>query len=155
MARIPQDVTEFLDGGVSILVGSVDEHGRPECTRGMGVEVDGDAGRLTVYVPIVGADRTLANLGLGRRIAITFSRPYDNRTCQVKGRVRATSPASAEDVARQQRWFAAYVEQLAIVGIARAATRRWRITPSVAVEVEVDELFEQTPGPGAGKRIGA
>ena len=154
MTRIPQALAEFLDGGLSILVGRADERARPDCTRGAGVRIDAAAGRMTIYVPTVGADRTLANFSSNGRVAVTFSRPYDNRSYQLKGRVRSVAATSAEDHERQQRWLAAFVEQLAIVGVARSVPRRWRITPSVAVDIDVEELFEQTPGPGAGKRLG-
>jgi hypothetical protein len=154
VTRIPQDIADFLEGGLSIVVGSADAGARPDCTRAAGLRIDRAANRITVYLPTVGADRTLANLAANGRVAVTFSRPYDNRSCQLKGRVCAVAPTSADEQAQQQRWLAAFVEQLAMVGIARSVTRRWRLTPSVAVEIDVEELYEQTPGPGAGKRIG-
>lgn len=151
--RIPPDLAEFLDGGLSILVGTADERARPECTRGAGVTVDRAADRLTLYLPTCGAARTLENLRANGRIAVTFSRPHDHRTYQLKGRVRAIGDSSEADRQRQQRWLAAFSEQLAIVGVPRPVMRRWQIHPSVAVELEVEELFEQTPGPGAGSRM--
>jgi hypothetical protein len=42
------------------------------------------------------------------------------------------------------------MEQLAAVGVSRTLSRRVAWFPSVAIEVRVSEMFEQTPGPNAG-----
>ena len=64
----------------------------------------------------------------------------------------ATTAADAE---LQQRYLAAFVDQLYMVGVPRALGRRMRTAPSVAVTFEVEEVFAQTPGPGAGRRLEA
>jgi len=153
MLKIADDLTDFLEGGLSILLGSVDAQGRPECTRATGVEVERGGARVTLFVPTATSARTLANLQHDPRTAITFSRPYDYRTLQLKGRAVAIHEPNAEQAIVQERWHAGFVEQLAIVGIARALSRRIRLRPSMAITVAVDEIFEQTPGPGAGRRM--
>ncbi len=155
MPRISPELADFLDGGLSMLVGTCDAEARPECTRAAGLRLDREADRLTLFLPTAGAERTLANLTANARIAVTFSRPHDHRTYQLKGRVRSVAATTTDDQAQQQRWLAAFVEQLAIVGVGRSLSRRWRIVPSVAVAVDVEELYEQTPGPSAGKKVGA
>lgn len=136
-----------------MLVGTADERARPECTRAAGLRLDRSADRLTVFLPQNGAERTLANLAVNPRIAVTCSRMHDHRTYQLKGRVRAIAETTADDQAQQQRWLAAFIEQLAIIGTSRSTSRRWRLVPSVAVEIDVEEVFEQTPGPGAGRKV--
>ena len=155
MPRISNELADFLDGGLSMLVASADDRARPECARAAGLRLDRSRDRLTLFLPTMGAERTLANLAGNGRIAVTFSRMHDHRTYQLKGRVRGITDTSVDDQAQQQRWLAAFIEQLAIVGTSRSTARRWRITPSVAVEIDVEELYEQTPGPGAGRKVGS
>lgn len=150
---LSRDLIEFLESGVSVLVGTRDAKLRPEALRAYGVVVAPDRSRLTVYVPDALAARTLANIADNHSLAITFSRPIDHRTLQVKGAVRATRASGPEDRAIQERYLAAFVEQLYCVHIPRALTRRLQYFPSTAVELEITDVFMQTPGPGAGRRF--
>lgn len=154
MGKISQDLADFFEGGLSILVGSAAPDNRPECMRAAGTLVDRASDRITIFIPAAGADRTIENLRKSGRIAVTFSRPHDHRTCQVKGRVLNIGKSTREDEKVQERWLGGFVEQLAIVGVSRASARRWRLYPSHAVEFAVEELFDQTPGPGAGRKLG-
>lgn len=49
-----------------------------------------------------------------------------------------------------ERYRALLAEQLAFVGIPRRMTRRFAHWPCHRVELAVEGVFEQTPGPGAG-----
>ena len=99
------------------------------------------------------AARTVANLGAGSPIAMTFSRPVDHRTVQVKGTCLTVRPAAPHEQAAAERYLALFTEGLYVVGMARAIVRRLRVTPALVAEVLVRELYHQTPGPGAGRRL--
>ena len=55
----------------------------------------------------------------------------------------------------QELYLAAYVEQLAMAGIPRAMSRRLAFWPSIAIDIDVADVFNQTPGPQAGTRMGS
>jgi hypothetical protein len=147
------ELIDFLESGVSILVATRDALLRPQCLRGMGAKVGGPRGPLTLYMPELVAEKTLANVRDNGRIAITFSRPIDHRSVQVKGRCTGIRACDERDHIAQERYRAAFVEQLHAVGMPRAVSRRIRLTPSVAAVVEIEELYEQTPGPRAGRPL--
>jgi hypothetical protein len=90
-----------------------------------------------------------------QQIAVTWSRPLDNQAIQLKGRSTSIRPATEEERAHVERYFAAFVEKLAAVGAPEEALRRVRFWPSIVVEVEVVGAFAQTPGPGAGAPLGS
>ena len=147
------DVLDLLRSGVDVIVATRDAQLAPECTVGMGLRVNPDRRHVTVFVARTLVGPTLRNLEDNRQIAVTFCRPMDHQTVQLKGRmvvVRDTEPAEREV---QEMHRAAFAEQLAGFGIPRSITRRWAWWPSVAIELEVQEAFTQTPGPGAGERI--
>jgi hypothetical protein len=152
---LPAELVDFVESGVSVLVGTRDVELRPEAMRAMGCMVAKDRKVLAVLLPELTGRRTIANLEAGSPIAVTFSRIVDHRTVQVKGssvRVRLAGPAEHEAT---QRYLAAFTEALYFIGVSRAAARRIRVEPCVVAELEVRELFEQTPGPGAGAPLGA
>ena len=137
-----------------MVVASADATGRPSCTRGFGVELGPDC-TLTVYVNATIAERLRADLEANPRIAVTFSRIPDHRTIQLKGVVRSLRPMTSRDLAVQASYLAALAEHFAQAGVPRSLTRRIRSQPGLAIELEARELFEQTPGAGAGRALGA
>jgi hypothetical protein len=147
-------VFELIQGGAPMAVASVDGTGRPTCVRGLGLEV-GEGCRLTVYVNAALAERMRADFAQNPRIAVTFSRIPDHRSVQLKGVVRSVRPTTAHDHAIQAGYLAALAEQLSLAGVPRSLTRRIVTQPSLAIELDAHDLFEQTPGVGAGRRLGA
>jgi hypothetical protein len=146
-------VVEFIESGVSILVGTRDAELSPACGRAMGARVDLERGVLTIYLPEATSARTLANLRDNAQIAVTFSRPMTHRSLQVKGVCAAVRASGEADRVTQEQYRAGYAEQLLVVGVPRAQSSRMTYWPSVAVDVAVRDLFVQTPGPGAGRRL--
>jgi hypothetical protein len=148
--RFSDDLLDLLQSGLDIIVATRDAALAPECTTAMGVRAHRDRRTLTVYLPKEGAEPTLKNLADNGEIAVTFCRPSDHKTVQLKGRATSVTDSRPEDRELQERYRAALAEQFAIVGVPRAITRRMCWWPSVAIDVEVREAFTQTPGPRAG-----
>jgi hypothetical protein len=147
------DLVELFESGVSILVATRDAELRPACARGAGARVRAADGVVTVYLPQAAAARTLANLRDNAQIAVTFSRPLTHYSIQLKGTCFEPRVSAEEDRAVQQAYRAAYGEQLHAVGLARAVAARLAWWPSFALDIAVRDLFVQTPGPGAGRRL--
>lgn len=152
--HLDDELVELIEGGASMLVGSVDAKLRPECARALGVEVGPDRSTLTVYLNAALAETTRANLETNPRIALGFSRIHDHRSIQLKGTVRSIRPTNPRDQEIQARYRVAFAEQLTQAGVPRSVTLRLALVPSLALEVELHELFDQTPGVGAGRRLG-
>lgn len=147
------DARELLASGVVIYVATRGPDLAPELTSGMGIQVQGPTA-VTLYLPPCGAtSRTVRNLADNGLVAATCCRPQDHRTLQIRGRVRSIRDAGPDDRCVQEMYRGALTEQLAIVGVPRATTRRMRFSPATVVEVELTEVFDQTPGPRAGTRV--
>jgi hypothetical protein len=134
--RADPDLAVFVAGGVAIGVSVCDERLRPYYARGFGPELspDGRALRLAVTAPPGSEIRRL--LAGGCRIAIGFSTPSVARAVQMKGAVEDAYDAEATSIGMSEpllRRFAAAVE-------------------CVTVTCAIDEVYDQTPGPTAGKR---
>jgi Pyridoxamine 5'-phosphate oxidase len=151
--QLSDELIEFAESGVSIMLGTCDAELRPETMRTGGALVAPDRQQVTTWVNAELAQRTLANLKLNPRIAMVFTRPVDHRSVQLKGEVVEIRPANEGERALSDRYLAGFVEQLYCVGMPRAVTRRLRFWPAFAITFVTTELFHQTPGPGAGQRL--
>jgi hypothetical protein len=146
-------VTRHLGRGMSIVVGTVDAAGWPVTCRATALVGHEDARCVTVYLPLATSAETVANIATSGRVAIVSSCPADHATIQLKGRsrgVRLAGESEAEVVTDQMERLADVLDH---VGVPRRLTRRLTSWPAFAVDVQVEEVFDQTPGPRAGARM--
>lgn len=152
---IPDRVVEVLHGPAVMLVGTRDAELRPAHTSAVGAVVEADRRTVTFFVAERCSARLLSDLRDNGRVAFSFGW-VSHEAYQLKGTYLSSRVTSEEDVARQERYRAkllvaarqAYPEELArpfALGVA--------YHPGVAVTFRVEEVYLQTPGPGAGTRL--
>ncbi len=147
---IPEEVIESLQGGLSLLVASAGPDGRPACTRGVGLRIWPDRRHATLFLAAATAKPVSDQLLVRPLVAFVISRPSDYRTVQMKGTALAVRDAPAADRAFVSACVNAFAELVDGLGVPSQIARRVAHWPCLAVDVEVSELFVQTPGPGAG-----
>lgn len=150
---IPPAIVDLLHTGVSVNVGTRDADLMPECTRGWGIWVEKDGTAVTLLLTESASAQTLLNLRANGLIAITCSRPTDHVTCQLKGTVTRIRPAAPQDYEQQRQWRRAFLGELIAVGVPIEQAEAIIMQPAVAVEMQVTDVFAQTPGPGAGEKV--
>jgi len=146
-------IIRYLGSGMAIVVGTVDAAGWPVTCRAAALVGHADGQSVTVYLPVATSAETIANIATSGRIAIVSSCPADHGTIQLKGRsrgVRVAGETDAEIVAAQVELSADTLDQ---VGLPRRITRSLASWPAFAVDVEVESVFDQTPGPRAGALV--
>ena len=149
---ISEEIAAFFEAGHSVHIGTRGDDLAPNGTRAWAVAVAPDRVHMTAYVMTAAAKGMVADLARHPEVALTCSRVTDHVTWQAKGacvQIRPARPAERAMVADQAETFRAH---LAEIGIAEELTAGWRHWPCVAVRVRIAELFNQTPGPGAGER---
>ncbi|HEY0714742.1 MAG TPA: pyridoxamine 5'-phosphate oxidase family protein [Polyangia bacterium] len=150
MPLITPETAAFLAGPNSIMVASHDEHLVPAIARAWRITChDGD--RVTADLPTASSTEVLAQLARDGRIAIVAELSTTHRTLQIKGRTLAIAPTPDEQrpaVEAAAEAFFAVCEQL---GLPRRLTDRAVRWPTTSIEVQIDQVFEQSPGPGAGE----
>jgi hypothetical protein len=159
LVSISDELKTFIEGPVSVLVGTRDSRLVPEITRAWGPRVSEDRQRVSLYVPVATSRKTLDNLEGNGEIAVTFSLPTNYRTFQLKGRHATTGEpddTELEVVERHRDAFATVNEPL---GQSRRRVEAfWRAeieTSAVLVKIffAPEQVFDQTPGPGAGRSL--
>jgi hypothetical protein len=142
-----------VEPGVSVIVGSVDAAGNPSCCRAVGLRSDDGLATVTVFVPVVTSSDTMANIAATARLAIVTTHPISHCATQLKGVVERTRPARDDEEPFIVEHFAGFAGVLNTIGYPLRVTRSIAHWPALAVEMRVDEIYEQSPGPKAGTRL--
>ena len=154
---IPGKIVRFLEEHANCgLAGLRDRSLMPFGSRVCGWQVGADGRTLTAFMPDSYADRLLDALLDNGQIAITVEEFPMHETYQLKGRYLSHRPVRPEEVEianRTRERFATGVRALVTDEEPINQLRASIPSPRIAVEIEVLEVFVQTPGPGAGARI--
>jgi len=148
------DIAEFLQRGLCVLVATRDASLMPHCVTGSAVILAGP-GRGVVLLPSFESAPALANLRANGAIAVLVEEPTTHRGIQMKGRSLALRDATAPELKQAAEFVARTKAELSTIGFAPTVLERMNFMPCTAVEFTVEQVFEQTPGPGAGRAVEA
>jgi hypothetical protein len=145
---------EISARGASILAAVTLPDGTPRATRAWSCEVvDATRRRLRIVfsdnaTELVDALRT----GTGR-VAVTSADVATLESVQVKGPVVSVGPTTPHDDAVVAHHCELLIEVIHRTdGMPVDVLRRFLPVTTIAVELEVEEVYDQTPGPTAGAR---
>jgi hypothetical protein len=150
---ISNALAEFLRSGVSIAIAARDRRLAPHGTRAWAATVDDDRLHVTIFLETKSAEPITRNLEAHPEVAVTFDRPIDNSAWQIKGAYRASRRCRPAERAEIERQAGSFLGELEMMGVPRSLTERWPRWPCVAVRILVSDIFQQTPGPGAGEPV--
>ncbi|MDD3447811.1 MAG: hypothetical protein PHF72_02105 [Gammaproteobacteria bacterium] len=149
-------LADFIQHHVSMNAAARDRDNRPTVARAYGCRVAPDRRRLTLLFPAGHCPALLACLAETGALAVVFSRPSTHMTIQLKGRCTGSAPASAADREVVEAYRATFIEELASLGYPPGFARAMvppAATEWVAVGFAPETLYDQTPGPHAGRRV--
>jgi hypothetical protein len=145
---------ELLADRYVLVVALVSHDLRPYATRGWGLTVLPDR-PAQLRLVLSSHDGPQLNEGhASRAIALTAADPRTLHAVQFKGRAGLAAPATSDDLAAVVRFcesFFAVVQE--VDGRDRRLLERLIPDDFVACTVVIDELYDQTPGPGAGAAL--
>jgi hypothetical protein len=147
------ELTRMVESGAGLVVGTVSADGEPRADRAWGVSVvDADERRIRFIMSADDPD-VLENLESGN-VSLTGAEVSTFHSVQFKGRPVLVESPTADDIemARtQSEKFFAMVNR--VDGNPVEHLRRMLPLQTVAVEMAVVDMFDQTPGPTAGSAL--
>ncbi len=146
------ELKRFLESDVAIVVGTCGGDLVPEIVRGYAARVGREGNEIQLFVGKAAAERTLANLLVNRRVSVTFCSPENYRTVQIRGWFRDIEEARPEDRATIDRYQDAFVATVAKYGLSEVIRNIWGADP-IRLSFAPESVFDQTPGPGAGRPL--
>lgn len=150
MLQLTEALVDFLHSGRSLLAASRDASLRPWMSRAVGVRVGADRGSITVFLPDAASVALRRVATPGQPFALTANRPSTFTTMQLKGTITATRPAVPEERTLVESQSGGFAAELAVVGYPLQVAKRLATWPATAIDVRLEAVFEQSPGPGAG-----
>jgi len=153
---IPDKVVQVLQGPAFVQVGTRNAQLRPAHAVAVGVIAHADRETVTFIVPEGRSARILSDLQDNGRVALGIAL-VSHEAYQLKGTYLSSRPAGDEDIALQEAYRANLYAAARQAGfpdeIARPLTLGFVYRPGVAIIFRVEEIFLQTPGPGAGNKM--
>jgi hypothetical protein len=146
----------FMQSGVALDVATRDDANQPHLTVGWGCRVSLERRRVSVLVGRRQSEPFLAALAASRAIAVTFGRPRDHCSIQVKGFDAAIEPLIAGDRELMLAYRAALAADMALIGFGEEVTHGYLACDppdATAVSFTPVLVYEQTPGPTAGEPL--
>ena len=143
-------LAKCIEPGVSVIVGSVDAGGNPACCRAVGLRSLDDLSTAIVFVPVATSRETMAKVASTGRVAVVTTHPISHCATQLKGIVEATRMARDDEEAFVRGHFAGFGGVLNDIGYPARVTRSVAQWPAFALQMRVEEIYEQSPGPKAG-----
>lgn len=146
----------FIEREVAIDVASCSADLRPSSARGFAARVSPDRQRITVFVRRAEAAQLVQDLLSQDVIAVVFCLPETEAAIQIKGRQVALSAANAEEWEHVQTYRHAFVDGIVQLGYARDFGLTYMMVEAgqlLAVSFTPEVVFEQTPGPLAGRPL--
>ena len=150
---ISQKLVDFVQGHTLHFVGSRDAKLRPMFSWAFGATVDTAEDTITFYVPNVEGAGTLGNFEENGMVALTVGDGATHETYQFKGPCLSIRPSEDKDTAIQDIHRQKLISHLAPLGYPEDIWNGFTIYPSTAVTFKVEDVFVQTPGPGAGNKL--
>jgi hypothetical protein len=149
----PKRVRRCLEPGTSVLVGTVDVRGIPSCCRASAITTHDDLKTVAIYLPIATSHQAIRDIATTHRVAVAVTQVIEHVSIQLKGTANTARLAGDDEVAFVEDRFKAFAEVLYKIGMPRPLTRSVVHWPAFVVEMRVEEIFDQTPGPNAGVRL--
>ncbi len=150
---IEGEVAALLQGPCSLIVGTVDANGLPAATRAFGLEVL-DGGERVRLILAATAAPTIANLESTGVIAVTGTDVDTFFSVQIKGHGVEIGPCSDADLVRSAEYIDGFFQAIHEAdGTALDLLQVLRPGQRFALVMTVEALFDQTPGPTAGRSL--
>lgn len=154
LAALSDDLFPILEGPSIMYLGTRNAALEPMSVLAFGLRVEGDGRELTVFLPAALAELPLRNLRDNGQMALNLVRPTNHRALQLKGTWLGERRTDGSDRAFVSAYRDALTQELGLVGVPRSMWRRVAWWPSLALRMELRDVFVQTPGPGAGAACG-
>jgi hypothetical protein len=147
---IDADLAAFIEGPVMMVFAAADAAGRPMIGRATGARRT-DSGEVELFVSRGRWGEVTDDLKAGAEVAVTFSRPADYRTFQIKCVLTAVTPAQPADLAAASTYMHAVTGSLLELGVLQSQVDQWLACDDlITLRFKPGATFAQTPGPGAG-----
>ncbi len=150
---IPENLVEFIHGNTFMYIGARNEKLQTTCNRVLGAKVNPDGDSFTCFIPKAVTDKLVSYLDACNKTAVTMATIPSHEAYQFKGTCISVREADDSELTYAQAYLDKMVAFTSQFGIPEEAFSNFIVDPSIAVTIKIEEIYDQTPGPEAGKLI--
>lgn len=157
LAILGDALADSIEDGVAIGIASSSADNIPSLAAACGCRIDGSAQALRVFVHRDGAEALLRDIRATGRVAAVITAIDPCRSVQVKSLRARVEPLDDEDRARVLTCIAQFAWQARQSGCSRCFVDHLFARGAENMDAVVfapEQVFEQTPGLQAGRRLG-
>ena len=133
-------------------MGTRDTNLKPDFCRVLGVQVV-DQDHLRFFMDKKSNPTSFKNLQPSAPIALTTTRADNFESYQFKGKFVKLTECSDEDNQTIQAYLHGFNDAVVALGLQDGLVYNYPHSNTYALEMEVKEIFEQTPKPGTGNKL--
>lgn len=155
-APLDEPVAGFVERFVTVSVGTRNAALLPAVARACGCRVSADRRQVTVFLCLTQARAVIENIQDNGVIAVVVTRPSTHRTFQLKGTDARCVPLEPADPGELEAFRESFVQDLMSIGYTAVYAHAILPVPDaqlVAVRFTPSAVFDQTPGPKAGRPL--
>jgi hypothetical protein len=152
--RVPDAIVDFLDEALVGAAGTRNADLVPRVHRVSGWRVEADRETIACMFAEPFTPHLVESLEQNGWLAVTIEKIPSHETYQFKGKFLSAKPCSAEDIEACDRIRDRFGTVIPMVyPFDGAVARAFCIRPSLTIRFRLLEIYTQTPGPGAGRRL--
>lgn len=147
----------MVQRGVSAIASACGRDGAPSVMRAVGSWVSDDGAEVLIFLARTQSHQLLQDIADTGRVAVVFCEPMTHRSLQIKSSRVRLRETQAGDEALLARYLASMEHEVGLAGFPPEFTRAMLAHEAddlVALHLWPDEAYDQTPGAGAGARLG-
>jgi len=118
------------------------------------ITIDAPNDQITVFIPTNISDKTIDNVTDNKKISAVITDPLTHTSYQLKGDYASHHACNDEEHALIKKYVDKFYQgYLAMFGYPAEIVNTFKYMPATAITMKVNDIFNQTPGPNAGKKI--
>ena len=150
--EIPPNCQDVLLNGIQH-VGSASADLLPSQNFAHGARLNLTESTLTIFVQKNFCKNVVRDSETTKRV-VFYSAVPSHEAYQVKGDVVSVAPLSEADVSESQQYCDQVIKTLTELGLSPDIPKKiWGRVADTGITIELEQIFNQTPGPEAGKPI--
>lgn len=154
--KLSAQMNSFITSGLSITASARDSRLIPSICRILACTTHQQGALVRLFLVKSQALQLLRDIAANGRIAVVFNQPSSHRTLQIKGINAHETAVLDTDLAAITAGCKGFADNVLLLGFDYAFSRAFQhytLPDLTAIDFTLSALFEQSPGPDAGKVI--
>ena len=149
---IPPKLKSFIEGPQGMSLGTRDLNLEPEYCRVLGaVVMENDI--VKIFVAKSSSNQSIKNIADNKLVSITLRSALNFECYQFKGKCVHYEDSNNEDQGRVEKYMTEFNESIVKAGVEDGVVYKWPTKPCITIEMNVEELYDQTTKIVAGNKI--